>query len=90
VADIDGKLFNAVTNVGLCPTFEERTLHAETFIMGFSGDLYGKNIRIFFLGFLREEQQFNSPKELILQINVDKNRAIKENGELSWQEIGLN
>ena len=29
-------------------------------------------------------------EELIMQINVDKNRAIKENGELTWQEIGLN
>ncbi len=88
--DIDGTLYSAVTNVGLCPTFAERKLHAETFIIGFSGDLYGKNIRIFFLGFLREEKQFNSSKELVLQINVDKNRAIKENGELSWQGIGLN
>ena len=88
--EVDGKLYNSITNVGLCPTFKSRTLHAETFILDFSGDLYGKNIRIFFLGYLREEKQFDSPKELILQINVDKNRAIKENGELSWQEIGLN
>ncbi len=88
--DVDGKLYTGITNVGLCPTFKSRALHAETFIIDFEGDLYGKNIRIFFLDFLREEKQFNSPEELILQINVDKNRAIKENGELSWQEIGLN
>lgn len=88
--DVDGTLYSGVTNVGSCPTFEERSLHAETFILDFSGDLYGKTIRIYFLGFLREEKQFSSPKELILQINVDKNRAIKENGELLWQEIGLN
>ncbi len=88
--EISGKLFSAITNVGVCPTFKERQIHAETFILDFSGDLYDENIRIFFLGFLREEKQFDSSKELILQINVDKNRAIKENGELSWQEIGLN
>ena len=88
--DIDGTLYSGLTNVGSCPTFKERNLHAETFILDFSGDLYGKNISIYFLGFLREEKQFNSPKELILQINVDKNRAIKENGELLWQEIGPN
>lgn len=87
---ISGKLYTGVTNVGTCPTFKERAVHAETYIVGYSGDLYGEKIKIFFLGFLRDEKKFSSPEELIMQINVDKNRAIKENGELTWQEIGLN
>ena len=82
--------YNSITNVGTCPTFRERALHAETYIIDYSGDLYGKEIRIFFLGYLREEKTFSSEKELIMQINVDKNKAIKENGDLKWQEIGLN
>jgi len=89
-AEISGELYHALTNVGTCPTFDERPLHAETHVIGYSGDLYGKKIRIFFLGYLRDEIKFNSEKELILQIKVDKNRTIKENGELKWQEIGLN
>lgn len=88
-AEISGRLYHAVTNVGTCPTFAERPLHAETHIIGYSGDLYGKSIRVFFLGYLRDEIKFKNEKELILQINVDKNRTIKENGELKWQEIGL-
>lgn len=88
-AEISGQLYHAITNVGTCPTFTERPLHAETHIIGYSGDLYGKCIRIFFLGYLRDEIKFNSREELILQIKVDKDRAIKENGELKWQEIGL-
>ena len=88
--DIDGRLYSAVTNVGTCPTFGERAAHAESFIIDFDGDLYGKSIRIFFLGFLREEIKFLNENELIMQINIDKNRTIKENGELTWQAIGLN
>ena len=88
--EISGALYNSITNIGTCPTISERALHAETYIIDYSGDLYGKEIRIFFLGYLREEKRFSSPEELIMQINVDKNRAIKENGDLKWQEIGPN
>lgn len=86
--DISGRLYSGITNVGICPTFEAREPHAETFILDFSGDLYGQKIRIFFLEYLREEKKFDNPKDLILQINIDKNRVIQENGELLWQEIG--
>ena len=86
---IDGRLYSAVTNVGVCPTFDAREAHSETYIIDYSGDLYDKKIRIFFLDYLREEIKFENPKSLVLQINVDINRAIKENGELKWQEIGL-
>lgn len=86
---IDDKLYSSVTNVGVCPTFDEREAHTETYILDYSGDLYGKKIRIFFLDYLREEIKFKDPKSLVLQINVDINRVLKENGELKWQEIGL-
>lgn len=88
--DISGKLYSGITNVGICPTFEKRELHAETFIIGYSGDLYGTDIRIFFLGYIRDEKQFENEKELILQIKVDKQETINKNGELTWQVIGLN
>ncbi len=88
--EISGNLYTGVTNVGTCPTFEERNVHAETYIVGYSGVLYGKKIKILFLGRLRDEKKFDSAEELIMQIEVDKNRAIKENGELTWQEIGQN
>lgn len=89
VTEISGVRYNSITNVGVCPTFKTRPLHAETYIIDYSGDLYGKEIRIFFIDYMREEKAFSSEKELIMQINVDKNRAIKENGEIKWQEIGL-
>ncbi len=89
LALVRGVLYNAITNIGRCPTLGEREIHLETHILDFSGELYGEKIKIFLLGYLREEKRFANEKELIMQINVDKNTAIKENGEEKWQELGL-
>lgn len=80
---IAGKTYAALTNVGICPTFDAREAHMETYLLGYSGDVYGKDIAINFLDYIREEKQFASEKELILQINVDINTALsKEKFEL--------
>ncbi len=84
-----GNIYNSVTNVGKCPTLGEREIHLETHLIDFRGDLYGENVKIFLLGYLREERTFKNEKELIMQINVDKNNTIIENGEEKWQEHGL-
>ena len=75
--EVDGKIHKGLTNLGTCPTLGEREVHAETYILGFSGDLYGKRVRVRLLEFLRDERRFNSPDELKMQINVDIN-TIKE------------
>ena len=86
---IGEKIYAGVTNVGTCPTFGERVPHAETYILDFDGDLYGEDIRVYLLEFLRDEKQFDSADELILQIKLDINYTIKKNGEEKWQELGL-
>ena len=88
--EIDGKFYTGVTNVGSCPTVKEREIHAETLIADFDGSLYGEKIRIYFLGFLREEKRFNSIDELREQIYKDKQISIEENGDLTWLATGLN
>ncbi len=75
---IDSIAYPALTNIGICPTFDERCEHAETYIIGYEGDLYGKNVTIYFHSFLRDEIKFSSKNELILQIKVDINRAKEE------------
>ncbi len=87
---IGGKVFRALTNIGSCPTFGERHVHAETYILGFDGDLYTKQLRIYFVDYLREEKSFADKDELIKQINDDKIRAFELSKEIKWQEIGLN
>ena len=65
---IDGKVYTGLTNVGTCPTFGEREMHAETFILDFSDEIYGKEIELFFTDFIREERRFSSSEELALEI----------------------
>ena len=86
---IGEKLYTGITNVGSCPTVCEREIHTETLIADFSGDLYGQTLRIYFLGYLREERRFDSVEELREQIYIDRDKSIEENGDLKWLEIGL-
>ncbi|MBE6536936.1 MAG: bifunctional riboflavin kinase/FAD synthetase [Ruminococcaceae bacterium] len=87
--ELSGKIYSGITNVGICPTFDEREKHTETFILNFDGNIYDSKIRIYFIEFLREEIKFSSKEALISQINVDKNRALSLKKEIPWQEIGL-
>ena len=84
-----GKLYTGITNVGSCPTVCEREIHTETLIADFEGDLYGETLRIYFLGYLREEKRFDSVDALREQIYLDRDKSIEENGDLKWLEIGL-
>lgn len=87
---IGEKLYTGVTNVGSCPTVKEREIHTETLIADFDGNLYGQNIKIYFLGYLREEKLFDSVDGLREQIYLDKDRSIEENGDLTWLATGQN
>ena len=86
---IDDKIYSGVSNIGVCPTFNGSQTKLETHIIDFSGDLYGKEIRTYLIGYIREERRFDSIEELKMQINIDKNTTIKENGENLWQLLGL-
>lgn len=90
VTAIGDKLFPSLTNVGVCPTFNERQIHTETFILNFNNDVYNENIRIYFVDFLRNEKKFSNAEELLTQINVDKTKTLKLFGDIKWQELGLN
>ena len=68
---IDGKTCIAVTNVGHRPTVGGHQTRAESWILDFEGDLYGKHITLQFHKFLRPEQKFGSLEELKTQIQAD-------------------
>ena len=73
---LGGTSYRAVTNTGVKPTVEQNIKPlAETHILGFSGDLYGKSIKIEFMDFLREERKFSSLEELKAQIKKDVEKA---------------
>ncbi|MBQ9785208.1 MAG: riboflavin biosynthesis protein RibF [Clostridia bacterium] len=69
---VDGRTYRGVTNVGTRPTVECTTLaNCETYLLDFEGTLYGKDVEIAFLSFLRPERKFESPDALREQIALD-------------------
>ena len=68
---VEGKTYLAVTNIGSRPTVEGHQVRAESWLLDFDGDLYGKEITLEFYGFLRPEQKFASLEELKGQIRQD-------------------
>lgn len=76
--NIDGKWYIGVTNIGIKPTVKVHTRPlAETFIVDFEGDLYGKEIEIRFFEFLRPEKIFPSFEELKKEISKNTNQVIE-------------
>lgn len=71
------EVFNGVINVGIKPTFEnqrkEQSLEAHLF--QFSGDLYGEELEVEFLFYIRDEQKFAGVEGLIAQIHEDVEQA---------------
>jgi riboflavin kinase/FMN adenylyltransferase len=73
---IAGEWRRSVTNIGTAPTFGgDNASSVETFVIDWSGDLYGDVIRVRFLHRLRDEKKFNSIDELKAQIERDETRA---------------
>ena len=59
-AYVGQKGYMAVCNVGNRPTVEGHQVRTETWLLDFSGDLYGQAVSLEFLYFLRPEQRFQS------------------------------
>ena len=68
---LDGKWYPAVTNVGVRPTVTKASMRSETCILDFSGDLYGKNVEVSLIKFIREEKKFPDLDALSAQIEKD-------------------
>lgn len=74
---ISGKEYPAVTNIGVRPTFDGESFRSETCILGFSGDLYGAQVEVFLLDFLRDEIKFENSETLTAAIKRDGEAARK-------------
>ncbi len=71
VACWDGNRCPAVVNIGANPTFNDQVVSIEAHIMGYSGDLYEREIRVALYQRLRGEIKFDSPEALSRQIKKD-------------------
>lgn len=77
-ATIDGKRYKGITNYGARPTFLDGEVWTETHFISYTGDLYGKKIKIEFERWLREIKKFDDAELLKEQLEKDV-RSVMEN-----------
>ena len=63
--------YTAITNTGINPTVGGEELRTETYIPEFDGNIYGQELLIEFIDFIRSEKKFENIDELKLQIEKD-------------------
>lgn len=82
--NIEGKNYKGVCNIGPRPTIDRTEFRAETNIIGFSGDLYGKRPRISLVEYIRETKKFPSLLALREEVarNIDYTEKLQFEGDL--------
>ena len=73
--DGDDRQLTGMTNIGRRPTFDGHRKTIETHLFDFNDTLYGKHLRLSFVERLRDEQPFDSPRALALQMADDAAHA---------------
>ena len=76
------KGYPTMVNIGYRPTFEGTAkasdhLTLEAHIIGMEDEIYGKNVRLEWLGRLRDERRFGSVDELIQQLKRDREETLR-------------
>ena len=70
-----GQILSGVANLGLRPTVGTDKPRLESHFFDFDGDLYGANLRVSLLHFIRPEQKFDGLDALKKQIALDSDTA---------------
>ncbi len=71
-AHLESSTFDALTNIGTRPTFDDGTRTVEAYLLDFSKDIYEEPMRLDFLHRLRPEWRFDSVNDLIHQMTEDE------------------
>ena len=75
VGRADGSNFDGVASYGRRPTFGAGPPLLEVFLFDFSDDLYGEEIAVSFVSWIRPEAKFDSAGALVAAMNQDAERA---------------
>ena len=69
---LGNKSYEGILNIGITPTVtDKKKIKVEAHIFDFDKNIYGENLEIQINQFIREEIKFNSPVDLLKQINID-------------------
>lgn len=74
----EGNIYKGITSIGNNPTVNGDKLTIETYILDFNNNLYGHNIKVYFIKKIRDEKKFKSIEDLVVQLKNDKEYARKE------------
>ena len=67
--------YDGVASMGVRPMFGENIPNLETYVFDFKGDLYGAEVSVALVDYLRPEEKFDSIQELITQMDADSAEA---------------
>jgi riboflavin kinase/FMN adenylyltransferase len=70
-----GPFYDGVASYGRRPTFDDGAPLLETYLFDFSGDLYGQEIAVEFVGYIRGEERFDSADALVARMHIDASAA---------------
>lgn len=73
---IENKEYEGITNIGVRPTYKTDYVGCETFIKDFDSQIYGRNMTLKFLDFIREERRFSDVEELKRAVKKDINTVL--------------
>ena len=75
--DYNNDTYDGIANFGVRPTFDKTKSQPilEVHLFNFSDNLYGKEIIVSFVDFIRKEKKFNGLESLKSQIQLDINKA---------------
>ncbi|MEQ1651555.1 MAG: bifunctional riboflavin kinase/FAD synthetase [Hyphomicrobium sp.] len=74
-AHVDGQTHDAAAYLGTRPTFDDGMPVLEVFLFDFDGDLYGHEMDVEFVDFIRGDRKFASADELVVQMTADVAQA---------------
>jgi riboflavin kinase/FMN adenylyltransferase len=87
-AVVDGVAYAVALSIGTLPTFEGSTRQIEAHLLGFSGDLYGRDLSLDCIDWLREQRKYSSIDALREQIARDVESVRARSGLDSARPIG--
>jgi riboflavin kinase/FMN adenylyltransferase len=68
---VNGRRYPAAINIGVRPTFSETERAVEAYLLDFSGDLYGLDLKLELVERLRPEKRFETLDALVAQMQAD-------------------
>jgi riboflavin kinase/FMN adenylyltransferase len=68
---VDGRSHWSAIHIGPNPTFSEHLPKVESHLLNFEGSIYGEAIEVDFISRLRDIRQFETPRQLTDQLDLD-------------------